>query len=161
MKRYVNFMSNPDERTAIDQFGSGDKYFGVCTLLATLPGLPMFGHGQIEGYTERYGMEFKQAKMEEWPDEHLVARHQREIAPLLMQRRIFAGSADFTLYDFWNHFGAVDENVFAYSNRTDGERSLVIYNNKYDSTAGTIHVSAAYMDKGSGQLRQRLSLIHI
>jgi hypothetical protein len=115
----------------------------------------MFGHGQIEGYTERYGMEFKQAKMDEWPDEHLVARHQREIAPLLMQRRIFAGSADFTLYDFWNHFGAVDENVFAYSNRTDGERSLVVYNNKYDSTAGTIHVSAAYMDKGSGQLRQR------
>jgi glycosidase len=155
MKRYVNFMSNPDERTAIDQFGTGDKYFGVSTLLATLPGLPMFGHGQIEGYTERYGMEFKHAKMEEWPDEHLVARHQREIAPLLMQRRIFAGSADFTLYDFWNHFGAVDENVFAYSNRTDGERSLVVYNNKYDSTAGTIHTSAAYMDKGSGQLRQR------
>ncbi|MGD0796978.1 MAG: alpha-amylase family glycosyl hydrolase [Acidobacteriaceae bacterium] len=155
MKRYVNFMSNPDERTAIDQFGTGDKYFGVSTLLATLPGLPMFGHGQIEGYTERYGMEFKQAKMDEWPDEHLVARHQREIAPLLMQRRIFAGSADFTLYDFWNHFGAVDENVFAYSNRTDGERSLVVYNNKYDSTAGTIHVSAAYMDKGSGQMRQR------
>ncbi len=132
MKRYVNFMSNPDERTAIDQFGTGDKYFGVCTLLATLPGLPMFGHGQIEGYTERYGMEFKQAKMDEWPNEDLVARHQREIAPLLKQRRIFAGSADFTLYDFWNDYGAVDENVFAYSNRTDGERSLVLYNNKYD-----------------------------
>ena len=31
MKRYVNFMSNPDERTAIDQFGKGDKCFGVCT----------------------------------------------------------------------------------------------------------------------------------
>src|ERR1700761_3923854 len=46
LKRYVNFMSNPDERTAIDQFGSGDKCFGVATLLATLPGLPMFGHGQ-------------------------------------------------------------------------------------------------------------------
>ncbi len=28
LKRYVNFMSNPDERTAIDQFGDGDKYFG-------------------------------------------------------------------------------------------------------------------------------------
>jgi hypothetical protein len=115
----------------------------------------MFGHGQIEAFTEKYGMEYKQARYEEWPNEDLVARHQREIAPLLMQRRIFAGSADFTLYDFWNHFGAVDENVFAYSNRTDGERSLVVYNNKYDSTAGTIHVSAAYMDKGSGQLRQR------
>ncbi len=29
--RYVNFMNNPDERTAIDQFGSHDKYFGVAT----------------------------------------------------------------------------------------------------------------------------------
>jgi hypothetical protein len=155
MKRYVNFMSNPDERTAIDQFGTGDKYFGVCTLLATLPGLPMFGHGQIEGFTERYGMEFKQARMDEWPNEELVARHQREIAPLLKKRYIFAGSSDFTLYDFWNGFGTVDENVFAYSNRFGGERSLVIYNNKYDGTRGTIHISAGFMDKGSGQMRQR------
>ncbi len=155
MKRYVNFMSNPDERTAIDQFGSGDKYFGVCTLLATLPGLPMFGHGQIEGYTERYGMEFKTAKMDEWPNEGLVARHMREIAPLLDKRYIFAGSSEFTLYDFWNGYGYVDENVFAYSNRCGNERSLVVYNNKYDSTRGTIHISVGFMDKGSGSLRQR------
>jgi glycosidase len=155
MKRYVNFMSNPDERTAIDQFGTGDKYFGVCTLLATLPGLPMFAHGQIEGFTERYGMEFKQARLDEWPNEGLVARHQREIAPLLAKRYIFAGSSDFTLYDFWNGHGKVDENVFAYSNRYGDERSLVLYNNKYDSTRGTIHISVAFMDKGSGSLRQR------
>ena len=155
MKRYVNFMSNPDERTAIDQFGDGDKYFGVCTLLATLPGLPMFGHGQIEGFTERYGMEFKQARLDEWPNEGLVLRHQREIAPLLRKRYIFAGSSNFTLYDFWNGYGHVDENVFAYSNRYCDERSLVLYNNKYDATRGTIHVSAAFMDKGSGELRQR------
>ena len=38
LKRFVNFMSNPDEQTAIEQFGDGDKYFGVCTLMATLPG---------------------------------------------------------------------------------------------------------------------------
>ena len=155
MKRYVNFMSNPDERTAIDQFGTGDKYFGVCTLLATLPGLPMFAHGQIEGFTERYGMEFKQAMLDEWPNEGLVARHQREIAPLLAKRNIFAGSSDFTLYDFWNGHGKVDENVFAYSNRHGDERSLVLYNNKYESTRGTIHISAAFMDKASGSLRQR------
>ena len=29
LKRFVNFMNNPDERTAVDQFGKGDKYFGV------------------------------------------------------------------------------------------------------------------------------------
>ncbi|MCD4747936.1 MAG: hypothetical protein K8R59_01070, partial [Thermoanaerobaculales bacterium] len=50
LSRYVNFMSNPDERTAIDQFGRDDKYFGVCCLMATMPGLPMFGHGQVEGF---------------------------------------------------------------------------------------------------------------
>ncbi|HNO95273.1 MAG TPA: alpha-amylase family glycosyl hydrolase, partial [Anaerolineales bacterium] len=62
LKRYVNFMNNPDEKTAVEQFGKGDKYFGVCTVLATLPGLPMFGHGQVEGYSEKYGMEFRRPK---------------------------------------------------------------------------------------------------
>ena len=155
LKRYVNFMSNPDERTAIDQFGTGDKYFGACTLMSTLPGLPMFGHGLIEGFTERYGMEFKQARMDEQPDQWLIDRHMREIAPLLKKRYIFAGSSEFTFYDFWNGYGYVDENVFAYSNRFGDERSLVLYNNKYDSTSGTIHYSAGFMDKGSGQMRQR------
>ena len=155
LKRYVNFMSNPDERTAIDQFGDGDKCFGVATLMATLPGLPMFGHGQIEGFTERYGMEYKQAKMDEWPKDWLVDRHMREIAPLLKKRYIFAGSQNFVLYDFWTGYGTVNENVFAYSNRHEGERSLVLYNNKYDSTDGTIHISVGMMDKGSGELRQR------
>jgi glycosidase len=154
LKRYVNFMSNPDERTAIDQFGTGDKYFGVATLLATLPGLPMFGHGQIEGFTERYGMEFKQARMQESPDEALIARHQREIAPLLRHRKLFAESANFVLYDFWTDNGTVNENVFAYSNRLGDQRAVILYNNSYSSTHGTIHLSAASMDKGSGTLRQ-------
>jgi hypothetical protein len=155
LKRYVNFMSNPDERTAIDQFGWGDKYFGVCTMLSTLPGLPMFGHGQIEGFTERYGMEFKQAKMDEHDNEGLIARHQHDIAPLLKNRQLFADSTHFVLYDFWTDHGTVDENVFAYSNRLHNQRALILYNNRYGNTRGTIHISAAYMDKGSGELRQR------
>jgi hypothetical protein len=155
LKRYVSFMSNPDERTAIDQFGTGDKYFGVCTLLATLPGLPMFGHGQIEGYTERYGMEFKQAKMNEYPNDDLIARHQHEIAPLLKNRHLFAESTNFVLYDFWNDHGTVDENVFAYSNRSGGQRAVILYNNSYGSTRGTIHFSAVSFDKHTGFLRQK------
>src|SRR5437867_997935 len=79
---YVNFMNNPDERTAVDQFGKGDKYFGVCTLMATMPGLPMFGHGQVEGFGERYGMEYRRAYYDEAPDAGLIARHERQIAPL-------------------------------------------------------------------------------
>jgi hypothetical protein len=49
----------------------------------------------------------------------------------------------------------VDESIFAYSNRNGGERALVVYNNRYGSTHGTVRISAAYADKGSGQLRQR------
>ena len=154
LKRYVNFMSNPDERTAIDQFGNGDKYFGVSVLLATLPGLPMFGHGQVEGFTERYGMDFKEARMEEVPDQNLVARHQHLIAPLLKNRRLFAESTSFVMYDFWNGSGAVDENVFAYSNRHGDDRGVILYNNSYESTYGTIHTSVGYLDKGSGELQQ-------
>jgi hypothetical protein len=69
LKRYVNFMSNPDERTAIDQFGWGDKYFGVCTLLATLPGLPMFGMGRSRASPSAMGWSSSSAKMDEHENE--------------------------------------------------------------------------------------------
>ena len=90
LKRYVNFMSNPDEKTALEQFGKGDKYFGVATVLATLPGLPMLGHGQVQGFGEKYGMEFRRAMLDEQPDPWLVERHEREIFPLLHRRAWFA-----------------------------------------------------------------------
>jgi glycosidase len=155
MKRYVNFMSNPDERTAIDQFGKGDKCFGVAAMMATLPGLPMFGHGQIEGFTEKYGMEYQRPRYEENADPWLVRRHEREIAPLLKRRRLFAESGNFLLYDFYTDAGKVDENVFAYSNRSGNERALVVFNNRYGETHGTIDYSTAYADKGANQLRQQ------
>jgi len=155
LKRYVNFMSNPDERTAIDQFGNGDKCFGVATMMATLPGLPMFGHGQIEGLTEKYGMEFRRARHQEDADRALVERHDREIAPLLHQRWLFADSENFLLYDFYQPDGSVDENVFAYSNRRGDHRALVIYHNRFATTRGTIHHSASYADKKAGHLRQQ------
>ncbi len=155
MKRYVNFMSNPDERTAIDQFGTGDKCFGIATLMATLPGLPMFGHGQVEGFTEKYGMEYQRPRYDETPNQALVDRHNREIAPLLHTRWLFAESDNFLLYDFWKEDGTVDENVYAYSNTRGGKRALVIYQNRYAETRGTIHHSTGFVDKVSGGLRQR------
>jgi len=155
MKRYVNFMSNPDERTAIDQFGKGDKCFGVTAMMVTLPGLPMFGHGQIEGFTEKYGMEYQRPRYDESADHWMVERHEREIAPLLQRRRLFAESSNFRLYDFFTDAGKVDENVFAYSNRNGNERALIIYNNCYGATHGTIDYSAAYADKGANHLRQQ------
>jgi len=154
LKRYVNFMSNPDEETAVAQFGSGDKYFGVCTLMCTLPGLPMFGHGQVEGFHERYGMEYRRARWEEQPDEGLVARHEREIFPLLHRRRQFAEAAEFLLYDL-SSGGEVQADVYAYSNRVEGGASLVVYNNRYPESSGWIHRSVPYLDKRVGGVRTR------
>lgn len=155
LKRYVNFMSNPDEDTAIAQFGSGDKYFGVCALMATMPGLPMIGHGQIEGFTEKYGMDFNEPRLHEEPNEGLIARHAREIFPLLRARRLFSGVENFLLYDLYrvegDAAGHVDENVFAYSNRLGDQASLVVFHNRYGDTRGWIRDSAAYRDtRGAG-----------
>jgi hypothetical protein len=85
----------------------------------------------------------------------MVERHEREIAPLLKRRWLFAESSNFRLYDFFCDNGSVDENVFAYSNRSGAERAVVVYNNHYGETHGTIDFSAAYADKGAGQLRQQ------
>ena len=147
LKRYVNFMNNPDEETAVAQFGRDDKYFGVCTMLVAMPGLPMFGHGQIEGFEEKYGMEYRRAYYNEQVNTGLVERHRREIFPLMRQRRLFSEVEHFLLYDFWTD-GQVNENVFAWSNVYGNSRSLVLYNNKYERAAGWINISAAYAVKG-------------
>ena len=155
LKRFVNFMNNPDEETAVTQFGKGDKYFGVCILMITMPGLPMIGHGQIEGFNEKYGMEYRKAYYNEQIDYDLVARHEREIFPLLKKRYLFSGVENFLLYDFYTSQGVVDENVFAYSNRVGKENILVIYHNKYAQTNGWIKLSAAYSVKtGTGDERK-------
>jgi|GEM_PF-305804 len=141
LKRFVNFMNNPDEEPAILQFGDGDKYFGVCVLMCTMPGLPMFGHGQIEGLREKYGMEYRRAKMDEEPNPWIVARHEREIFPLLEKRWLFSGVENFALYDFVTDMGYVDEDVFAYSNGAGDQRALVVFNNRFKVTRGTIRRS--------------------
>ncbi|MFW5995084.1 MAG: alpha-amylase family glycosyl hydrolase, partial [Spirochaetia bacterium] len=142
LKRFVNFMNNPDEETAVAQFGKGDKYFGVATLMLTMPGLPMFGHGQVEGFAEKYGMEYSRAYWNEEPDEQLIERHNRELAPLARRRSLFAEAEEFELYDLHVHHGGVAESVFAYSNKTGDARALVLYNNAYEEVNGWIHTSS-------------------
>jgi glycosidase len=160
LKRFVNFMSNPDERTAVDQFGKGDTYFGVATLLATMPGLPMIGHGQIEGFAEKYGMEYRKAYRDEVPEGWLVERHEREIFPLFHRRHLFADVRDFVMYDVYDPGGWVNEDVFAYSNRAGDERSLIVYHNRYAEAKGWIKMSAAYSvpDDGGGRRLVQKSL---
>jgi hypothetical protein len=158
----VNFMTNPDERPAAEQYGTGDKAFAVATLLATLPGLPMLGHGQLEGFRERYGMEFKTARWDEAVDTAHHEHWQRTIVPLLRRRAEFSGTERFHLYDATADDGGVNEHVYAFSNAAAGggagRRSLVIVHNHPGHADVTIdHAVAARRHGGGGRLsRTRL-----
>ncbi|MBN1636282.1 MAG: alpha-amylase, partial [Deltaproteobacteria bacterium] len=151
LKRFVNFMNNPDEEPAVVQFGKGDKYFGVATLMVTMPGLPMFGHGQLEGFSEKYGMEYARAYFDENIDQHLVSRHKQQIFPLLRMRRLFSGVENFVLYDFISPEGHVNQDVFAYSNRFNEEKVLVAYNNRYAHARGSIRQSVVISISDAGK----------
>lgn len=151
LQRWVNFMNNPDERTAVEQFGTGGKYFGICVLMSTMPGLPMFGHGQLEGYSEKYGMEYRRAYKDEGVNHELLHRHKKEIFPLLHMRRRFSGAKNFVLYNFANNYGNVDENVYAYSNYGGGVHTLVVYNNRFGETDGTVRQSVNFVRKVNGE----------
>jgi hypothetical protein len=140
LKRFVNFMNNPDEATAVEQFGAGEKYFGVAVMLVTMPGLPMFGHGQVEGLREKYGMEYRKAYWDEKVDEGMRRHHEDQIFPLMRRRWLFSGSEDFVLYDFFagDH---VNEDVIAYSNRRGSERALIAFHNRHGHTSGWLRTS--------------------
>ena len=163
LKRYVNFMSNPDEETAIRQFGTGDKYFGICVLMNTLPGLPMFGHGQVEGYTEKYGMEYQRAYYNEFPNQWLIDKHVSEIFPLTAKRYIFSEVEHFHFFDFLDDHGNINENVMAYTNRHGNEKALILFNNKYETATGRIRISVPKLNKsnegtGSCKLSEALQI---
>ncbi len=154
LQRYVNFMTTPDEKPAVEQFGKGDKYFGVATLMATLPGLPMFGHGQIEGLKEQYGHEFRAPRTDESRDEGFIAEHRRRIAPLLHRRALFAGVEAFRWFPLETG-GGENPDVFAYTNRRGDARALVVYHNRYAETAGQLHRSAPFVTPESADRTPR------
>jgi glycosidase len=158
LQRFVNFMTNPDERPAAEQFGTADKAFAVATLLATLPGLPMVGHGQVEGFRERYGMEFRRARWDEPLDQPHVDHWNRTIAPLLRRRSEFAGAERFHLYDASADDGSIVEDVYALSNGAGARRSLVLVHNRQADVDVTIDRSAAARPAGGGGRLSRTRL---
>lgn len=154
LARFVNFMNNPDEETARMQFGDGDKAFGVTVMMATLPGLPMFGHGQVDGLTEKYGMEFERPKLGERADMAMRERHMREVAPLLRQRERFAGTERFRLLVAVGENGNVEHDVFAYVNgRADESPVMVLFHNRFDTVSVRLRSSVPMRQPGDHEAR--------
>jgi glycosidase len=158
LARFVNFLTNPDERAAAEQFGTGEKAFSAATLLATLPGLPMLGHGQVEGFRERYGMEFRKARWEEPVDEGHAGHFAWAIVPLLRRRAEFSGTDRFHLYDARTDDGSIDENVYAFTNGSGPTRSLVLVNHRYGDTTVRIERSIAAAPPGGGDAKTSVHL---
>ena len=157
LERYVNFINNPDEKTAAEAFGIGDKYFGAATLLATMPGLPLFGHGQFEGNREKYGMEFARPRLNEDDDAWVVARHERWIVPLLKRRDLYAEAKNFRLFDLIRPDGVVDDDVIAFANRSGRERGFVLFHNRAAHARGFIDASSPFVVAEEGLVVERLA----
>jgi hypothetical protein len=141
LERFVNFLTTPDENPAVLQFGDAAKYLGACRLLACLPGLPMFGHGQWEGLQERYGMDIPRPTLREEADNVLMAEHEHWIKPLLRQRSCFSSTANFRMYDFVQADDSINENVLIFSNAAQGKAFLIVFNNSPLPAQGIIFSS--------------------
>ncbi|MEO1368355.1 MAG: hypothetical protein AAFX50_14370, partial [Acidobacteriota bacterium] len=123
LRRYVNFLTTPDERSAAEAFGKGDKYFAAATLLVTLPGTPLFGHGQAEGLLEKYGMDYGRGQFAESPDTLFLERHREQITRLLAKRELFAGTDNLRLFEVRAEPGSGElvDAIFAFTNSSAGQ----------------------------------------
>ena len=155
LERFVNFLTTPDEEPAVLQFGRDQKYLGACRLLACIPGLPLFGHGQWEGLSEHYGMDIACPTQLENVDQELVALHDRHIQPLLQQRSRFSSAENFYLYDFSDK-NRTNESVIVFST-SDGENSsLIVFNNSPRSAKGWVmHSVPQLLGQKEGRIESR------
>ncbi len=152
LEKFINYLTTPDEDTALIQFGKSEKYFGVCGLMAALPGLPMFGHGQINGYSEKYGMDFSNAFMSEEADTDFIEKHKKLITPLLKKRRDFSSVKNLRMFSFFSDGENANHNVFVFTNRTDESRSIIIFNNQNMPVHGFFRDSIhQILDASSGE----------
>ena len=137
LESFINYLTTPDEAPAAESFGLAEKYFGACTLMASLPGMPMFGHGQLDGFLEWYGMDFAKPMLGESRDPEFFAEHQRSISPLLLQRRRFTSAQKMAIFDLQNE-GQTNENVYIFSIISNNNKSLVIFNNSQRQAIGKL-----------------------
>jgi len=117
----------------------------------------MFGHGQFEGFRERYGMDFSIPQINENPDEELILRHSKAITPLLNNRNYSSQSANFALLDFLGTENNINDNVIAFFNRNNGMKSLVAFNNSNYPANGSIQIPVKLDGKSEITLRDLLS----
>lgn len=162
--RFLHYLTSPDDPSAAATFGKGDQYFASCVLLASLPGVPLFGHGQFEGLLEQYGMDYRSPRFEESSQDGFIRRHEREIVPLLNHRpALFSDPRALTIFRFRGPADAAEapgpivDDVFVLAYRKDGDHALVVVHNRQAKVLGTIAESAPRRGP-DGEIQQWTSL---
>ena len=157
LKRHVNFMSNPDEETAIDQFGTGDKYFGVCT--RAWPRCRACRCSRTGRWTACASATAWNTAAPRWMSSPTRPWSSRMSSG---SSRCFATAAcsrrwsNFTCSISLAASGKVNENVLAYSNRSGSERALVLYHNKRAAARGWVRNAAPGARQALGQAPARI-----
>ena len=96
-------------------------------------------------------MEFRRARWDEPIDEMHAGHFAYAIVPLLRRRGAFSGTDRFRLYDALDDGGHVDENVYAYTNGSGPDRSLVLVHHHQGDTTVRIDWSVAAAPAGGGR----------
>jgi hypothetical protein len=89
-------------------------------------------------------MEYQRAYRDEAPRDDLVARHLRQVAPVLRERQLFAGVENFRLFPLSTPSGDIHDHVLAHSNGIGSRRSLVVFNNSDQPARGRLRHSAPF-----------------
>ena len=134
----VRFLTNPDLPPAAELFGTEARYLAACTLLVTLPGLPLWGHGQWEGRREAFAMDAAAPLLDEGPNDDVAATHRRVIAPLLKERALYSRALSLRLFE-------TVEPVLAFVNGTDDARRLVMVNFGPQPRVAHLHLCSPFL----------------
>lgn len=74
----------------------------------------------------------------------------------MQKRYIFSGVENFWLFDFYDKWGNVNEDVFAFTNEAFGEKALVLFNNIYEKTKGILFTSSPKLDNNKNLITKNI-----
>lgn len=130
-ERLVRFLENHDEPRSAAVFGKA-RLPAVATLVATLPGMRFYHHGQLEGRTIRPPMQLAAAAAEP-PDPQLAALYQTLLR--ISDARVFHDGA-WRLLEAQAAGDATFANLVAYEWTWQGDWKIVVVNLGRDAAQG-------------------------
>jgi hypothetical protein len=131
--RCVRFLENHDEPRSAAAFGR-ERLPAVAALVALLPGMRFYHHGQFEGRTIRPPVQLGSAA-EETPDGNVLALYEKL---LHASGEDVCHAGEWRLLDVGNAGDATHENLLAYEWRRGAARTIVAVNLSAEVTQGQI-----------------------